>query len=329
MKLVARRFAFALVLGITLAFNAGHVFAFQSASISEEEYWALVEDSRETVLSLRGEAPEAIKSALKTLSQKWESVTAVTRGDGQVVALDNSYLLAALNAEEPDPNDIVEIFDALLSAHRNYPSEVFSPNDLAPLNKILARPEFQWNEGEDKNPVNDFFQKLINKFLEWLNKLFGGGDNETVVVDAPVSPLPFAATVLLLLVLLYAFRTLFGDFIREARALDENGGEETLTSKGAFERAQALSRGGDYRSAVRYLYLSSLLLLDERGLLRYDRSKTNREYLRSVSSSPEIAKPLGEVIEIFDDVWYGYHPMDENSFQTYSARVNELKEKKP
>ena len=107
-----------------------------------------------------------------------------------------------------------------------------------------------------------------------------------------------------------------------------NNGGEPLTSEDAFEKAQALSRGGDYRSAVRYLYLSSLLLLDERGLLRYDRTKTNREYLRSISRSPGLAKPLGEVIEVFDDVWYGYHSLEEETFKHYSDRVQELKENK-
>ena len=67
---------------------------------------------------------------------------------------------------------------------------------------------------------------------------------------------------------------------------------------------------------------------DAEELLRYDRTRTNREYLRTVSDSPELAQPLAEVIEVFDNVWYGYHEMDEASFKHYSDRVEELKEKK-
>jgi hypothetical protein len=70
------------------------------------------------------------------------------------------------------------------------------------------------------------------------------------------------------------------------------------------------------------------MLLDERGLLRYDRTRTNREYLRTISDSPELAQPLTEVIEVFDNVWYGYHELDESSFKHYSNLVEELKEKK-
>jgi hypothetical protein len=79
---------------------------------------------------------------------------------------------------------------------------------------------------------------------------------------------------------------------------------------------------------VRYLYLSSLLILDEHGVLRYDRSRTNREYLRSVSSKPELAKPLSDVIDVFDRVWYGYDSVDDETYQSYVKHVDELREKK-
>jgi hypothetical protein len=34
------------------------------------------------------------------------------------------------------------------------------------------------------------------------------------------------------------------------------------------------------------------------------------------------------VVDVFDNVWYGYHSVDEDSFKHYSDRVEELKEKK-
>jgi hypothetical protein len=139
----------------------------------------------------------------------------------------------------------------------------------------------------------------------------------------------FVSSILLAILLFFVFRMVFADFVKESQMVDqENSADEPLTSQTAFEKAQSLSRGGDFRSAVRYLYLSSLLVLDERRLLRYDRSKTNREYLRSVSNSPELAQPLEEVIEVFDNVWYGHHPLEEESFKHYSERVRELKDKK-
>jgi hypothetical protein len=75
------------------------------------------------------------------------------------------------------------------------------------------------------------------------------------------------------------------------------------------------------------LYLSSLLILDEQGLLRYDRSRTNREYLRSVSSQPQLAGSLRDVIDVFDRVWYGFDSVDEEAYRSYVKHVDELREK--
>jgi hypothetical protein len=79
---------------------------------------------------------------------------------------------------------------------------------------------------------------------------------------------------------------------------------------------------------VRYLYLSALLLLDERGLLRYDRSRTNLEYLRTVRDSPDLVRPLRSVIEIFDRVWYGFEAIDPRTYQEYVERVDELRKQR-
>jgi hypothetical protein len=66
-------------------------------------------------------------------------------------------------------------------------------------------------------------------------------------------------------------------------------------------------------------------VLDEQGLLRYDRSRTNREYLRSISSKPELANPLRDVIDVFDRVWYGFESVDEETYQSYVKHVDDLR----
>ena len=134
---------------------------------------------------------------------------------------------------------------------------------------------------------------------------------------------------ILLAILAYVFRGLFTDLVKESNAgafAEED--DRSLTSEIAFRKAQTLSVHGDYRTAVRYLYLSSLLLMEERGILRYDRSRTNREYLRSVSTHPNLAKPLKSVVDVFDRVWYGYEPLDESTYKEYVDEVEELKEQK-
>ncbi len=141
--------------------------------------------------------------------------------------------------------------------------------------------------------------------------------------------LTVVGAIVLAIVLLYATRGILEEFAAaEEGPFGGEFGAELLTSESAFRQAQTLSGTGDYRSAVRYLYLSSLLILDERNLLRYDRSLTNREYLGSIADRPELAITLREVIDVFDRVWYGFQPLDEEAYNLYVARVNELRHRR-
>jgi hypothetical protein len=163
----------------------------------------------------------------------------------------------------------------------------------------------------------------------WLSEIFpslsaGGG-----LGDIANFLVTFLGIVALVVVLLYALRQLLGDFAADSAIVpDDLLGDEILTADTALNRAQQLSGEGDYRTAVRYLYLSALLLLEERGLLRYNRSLTNREYLRSLAHQPELATILRDVIEVFDQVWYGFHALEPTEYEWYAGRVELLKQQR-
>jgi len=129
-------------------------------------------------------------------------------------------------------------------------------------------------------------------------------------------------------ILAFIFRDVWRNILVPGTELNvENLAEGEILSAGqASLRARQLSGSGDYRQAIRYLYLSALLLLDERGLLRYNRFLTNREYLRQVSNQPDLAGHLRPVIETFDRVWYGFQPVDQDSYNQYTEQVAALKE---
>lgn len=307
-----------LLLAFSISRAAQYVLA-DSASSTEEEYWALMQESRDIVLGLENEPGEEILRQLDQLAARWEAVTEVEVG-GQRIPVNHQYLTEMMRSDPPDLDLLEKTLASFLDAKRGAPSGVFSSADLIPLAEILARPEFQWAEAAP-NPAAEWIQRILAEINRWLNEILG------VTFDiAGSDAVSFIMALLLVVVFVFVFRTLFSDFLNEAQ-LKESGEEEPLTSEAALAKAQQLSRGGDYRAAVRYLYLSTLLILDERGVMRYDRSKTNREYLRSVANSPELSKPLGEVIEVFDNVWYGIHALDEETFNHYSKRVEELKEK--
>lgn len=292
--------------------------------ITFDDYWDRVRNTRLAVGGMESRAPSEIRQELDTLAAQWEQVTAVELPDHNVLPVDSSYLVAELRSAPPDLERLGSLLDALLRAHEEYPQKVFTPEDILPLHEILARPEFQWQKPQPLQ-LPDWLTNLYDRiagFFDWIilkvaNLIYEG---RTV--------LKIAAALFFLLALYFISRSLSHNLVRETELPEQEENDALLTSKGAFKRAEALSMQGDYRNAIRYLYLSSLLVLDEQGLMRYDRSRTNREYLRSVSSKPELAQPLRAVIDVFDRVWYGFEGVDEQTYQSYVERVDELREKK-
>jgi hypothetical protein len=284
-------------------------------TISEADYWQLVSKSRDILRNSPG--PEE----LEALAARWEAVERVEFPDGRIVAVDNSGWAALMRAESPDARRLANLLGSLETERRVLALEDSQPGDLQALQDILARPEYGWAAGSSPSLLND----LMQRFLDWLSEILGDSEPVTISVGGGAVDLTaLIASVLIGLMLAFSLASLFRDFVSESALDAENGHEEPLSARSALSRAETLSKDGDYRSAVRYLYLSALLILDERGLLYYDRTKTNREYLRRVAENPKIAGLLREVINVFDRVWYGFQPIDEETYNHYAARVREL-----
>ncbi len=90
--------------------------------------------------------------------------------------------------------------------------------------------------------------------------------------------------------------------------------EEPVRSADAWlEEANAQIARGEYRAAVRGLYVAGLMRLDEAGVARFDRHQTNWEHLRRIEASskaPSDADVRGATGR-FDRLWYGLIPATE------------------
>ena len=323
------RLFFALSLAVFLSLsglsigNASSYFAQESPPVTVEVYWEMVGNTRQALTEMAALPVGEIRRQLDDWAVTWEKVSAVEIPDQGLLVVDSTYLAAELRVDPPDLNRLGNLLDALLQAHAQFPQAVFTVQDIEPLKQILARPEFQWDASR---PAPNWLQWILDAFGRLMERIAFGVQN---MVYYGRVPLMIAAALLLVFSLFYIYRNLSRNLVREAElAAEGSDADALLTSKGALQRAQTLSNQGDYRTAIRFLYLSSLLVLDERGLLRYDRSRTNREYLRSVSSKPGLAMPLRDVIDVFDKVWYGFEAVDEQAYQSYLKHVDELREQK-
>src|SRR5204863_9217135 len=96
-----------------------------------------------------------------------------------------------------------------------------------------------------------------------------------------------------------------------------------------LDLARDLVARGEWRLAVRALYLAALAHLGSRELVRLARHKSNREYERELERR---GAGLGAVVAGFRDavagyepVWYGTHPASRGLYERVRAGVDRVR----
>lgn len=296
---------------------------------------------RQQVAAAYAAAQRSNRIDLDTVAAELAQVSGVALDDGTVLPTNNGWLREALAEEPPDYPRITARLGAILDAlgqNRTPP-----PADaLEKLPQVFEVPPFKDRE------IPSAFQRGWTAFWGWIGDMIGRffrwllGDPSTsgpgVNRPAPAANSGWAAlgpwgTALLIASILlvgallwYAIRGVRSSLVSDAKVRAKAAAEEDLNSTQALDRAQIEARDGDYRGAVRSLYIASLLWLHEQRLLRYDRSLTNREYLRQLEGQP-LQGQLAPIVETFDQVWYGKQPLSAEEFTAYQAQVTTLRDR--
>ncbi|WPB80394.1 DUF4129 domain-containing protein [Archangium violaceum] len=211
---------------------------------------------------------------------------------------------------------------------------------------ILARPEFQVPEpeapkektSEDVPPTQGPWQRFMKWLSEFLDKLFrrpettnqgpsfsaAGGQ---AVANVLVVVLIAGVLVVLVLVLLRALgKARVGENTRlEVSSQDAS----TLAAdpmnalsrppEGWAHLADELAARGEYREAVRSLYLALLSRLHREGVIHYDTTLSNWDYLRQFRNRREWVPSFRELTLRFDFAWYGNLPVGADGYRDFRA----------
>lgn len=285
-------------------------FAFaqaQDSPISEDQFWARLQQSQRLLDDAGG------ATALEVITL-WQGVTQVQGGD-RVTPVEMGWLTEPLRSDDAETLKAVqEQIAALLAYHEQQEagtSNSSSPSQAA-LDDVLRDPRFQYAEVTPTPlpplpPTPDLPDLSAPDLSLGLSQFL----------------LTVVGIVVVVFVLLYFARTLG---IQGAALPGEGEDDEPATASGARDRASERAAAQDYRTAIRYLYLSCLLMLSERGLIHYDATLTNREHLRQVQAQPQLLKLLRPVVNAFEEVWYGYAPVDEAFYQQFLRHIEQLRE---
>jgi hypothetical protein len=72
-----------------------------------------------------------------------------------------------------------------------------------------------------------------------------------------------------------------------------------------WRQADDLARAGNLLAAVRTLYLAVLALLHQGGFIRYERTRTNGEYVDQLRPRAQLQRPFLSLTGLFEVKWYG------------------------
>jgi hypothetical protein len=265
--------------------------------------------------------------------------------EGKRLSVNNQWLHVALDVYEAerDPQvkkaKLAEIGDrlaaldaALIRAAESSLKSDTEPDPRTRLRDILSRREYHEKQEsrlaafirEVRAKVMNFIGEIWRAFGRLLQKIFGASAQGSIV------------TQILMVIILGALVYFIVRVAMQIKPRRKKGRKRTVlgeeieanaTPGDLFETAMAAARAGDFRAAVRKLYISLLYELSERNLIEIEESATNHEYLTHLSRYGALVPPLSEMTDRFDLSWYGLLPTTPEEFATYLARYNEARER--
>ncbi len=230
--------------------------------------------------------------------------------------------------------------------------------------RTLAQPEYAWrlpaksDQAASPGLLSHFFRqigktilaaaealnRLIAKIEEWLRRFNPSPTPGTRVEDAnnwqsSVRLLLFAAASLVAALLGVTFyriwqsRRPLASHAEAAPAADRSEIEEEhadparLPLDGWLSIAAKFRKQGDYRLAIRSLFLASLSLLAHHGGITIARHKSNRDYCRELQRRmrdiPACVAAFASQVAIVEKVWYGNRPATEELLDEFMSYFSE------
>ena len=98
-----------------------------------------------------------------------------------------------------------------------------------------------------------------------------------------------------------------------------------------IQAAREAASRGDFREAVHSAYWAGISSLEDNQMVRKDRTRTPREYMRLVSNSTQLVatgrktrEALSALTVILEQVWYGRRPASNQDFAQALQSVEAL-----
>ena len=175
----------------------------------------------------------------------------------------------------------------------------------------------------------DFVLWPINQALSLLERLLNA------FVQSPAfGPVVFGVIVVVIGGLVFLYQKALRATVIAQAEIESPSEALPPTAVDALTHAQIRANEGRYREACHYVFLSSLLWVEEQTGFSLDRAATNREQLdrlkvAQLPRAASLAAGLAPVVRRFDRIWYGQAATGDADYRdllTLAARLREVVE---
>ena len=98
---------------------------------------------------------------------------------------------------------------------------------------------------------------------------------------------------------------------------------DAINEEGLDEKIAAFTASGDYRAAIRLMYLKALKLMNDKGWIRLSAGSTNHDYLDAVKQHPA-AESFRFITRNYEYVWYGEFELNKRGFEALQGRFEQF-----
>ena len=188
------------------------------------------------------------------------------------------------------------------------------------LDKYKNDPAFNYEGGPEE--ADDWITKIRNWINQQLNFLRYSKAYSTLL-DYLYYGVMVLALILIIRGLIKADRRglLFGKVNSNEIKIIES--DEDISRLNFDELISSAIENKQYKLAIRYLFLKSLKLLSEKGLIELRNNKTNYQYLSEIKNN-QIADVFRNTTSSFEWIWYGDFPVNEAILKSSQNEFNKL-----
>ena len=106
----------------------------------------------------------------------------------------------------------------------------------------------------------------------------------------------------------------------EATLMEDIEDIEEIDADSEYKKAIA---NGNYRLAIRMLFIKSLQKLSAKDIIEWENEKTNRDYAREIEDL-KLKQSFRKNASIYELVWYGDIDLDMQRFRAYDLEMNKF-----